>query len=93
MESPASHLQRVLKPNSLTELLSTQGYVVIDHAFGEEWCNVIREEMETLESSDLFLASKNKLAGTQKGHVLEKPGIVELDMIFEGKVVCKPEGK
>uniref|UniRef100_A0A6B2LA22 Prolyl 4-hydroxylase alpha subunit domain-containing protein n=1 Tax=Arcella intermedia TaxID=1963864 RepID=A0A6B2LA22_9EUKA len=89
---PSEHLSKVLTPGSLTTQLSTEGYAVIDNAFGSDWCEIIREEMDTLAQSDLFSPSKNKLSSTTgDGHILTKHGIYELDMIFEGKEVCKPE--
>eukprot|EP01125_Pyxidicula_operculata_P012522 TRINITY_DN4114_c0_g1_i1.p1 TRINITY_DN4114_c0_g1~~TRINITY_DN4114_c0_g1_i1.p1 ORF type:complete len:259 (-),score=35.01 TRINITY_DN4114_c0_g1_i1:24-800(-) len=95
MELPSTRLRQALPQDSLSETLETRGFSVIDNAFGEEWCKTIREEMDILFDSDLFVASKNKLSaeGENKiiGHVLDKPGIYELDMVVDGKVICKPE--
>lgn len=108
IESPASRLGSVLPADSLTKTLNEVGFVAIDKAFGPAWCQLIRDEMDTLASSMLFTQSGNflsKLVPESTGEqgslsgvpsnvekvAVIKPGVLELDVVVGGKVVCKPE--
>jgi Rps23 Pro-64 3,4-dihydroxylase Tpa1-like proline 4-hydroxylase len=73
-EQVAAHLQEV-------------GFVIIDNAFGEEWCQALRREIKLLYDDNLLYLNKTYYEGRREegkfkfSYAISKPNIYELDLI------------
>eukprot|EP01129_Flabellula_baltica_P002642 TRINITY_DN1245_c0_g1_i1.p1 TRINITY_DN1245_c0_g1~~TRINITY_DN1245_c0_g1_i1.p1 ORF type:complete len:317 (-),score=70.70 TRINITY_DN1245_c0_g1_i1:32-982(-) len=80
----------------IQDLTIHKGYAFIDDAFGEEFCTFLKEEILSLADQDFFSDSVNILTALSEEGEIErletvKPNILELDVIVDEEVFCKPQ--
>jgi hypothetical protein len=79
----------------LSDALSEEGYAVADGAASEDWCAAVRRDIGALHRGGALQKSLNRVAtarahaaGGAEGHLCEKKGIHELDVVLNGKLVA-----
>ena len=80
----------------LSDALGEAGYAVADGAASEEWCATVRRDITSLHSGGALQKSLNRVAtarvdgagGGAEGHLCEKKGIHELDIVLNGELVA-----
>ena len=80
----------------LSAALGEEGYAVADGAASEEWCAAVRRDIGALHSGGALQKSLNRVAtaragaagGGAEGHLCEKKGIHELDIVLNGELVA-----
>jgi hypothetical protein len=97
--TPLGHAPLRCAPR-LSRQLSEDGHAVADGAAGRAWCASVREDIVSLHAAGLLQRSLNRVvtsrgggddeAGQQAGHLCEKAGINELDIVLNG-ALARPD--
>jgi hypothetical protein len=79
----------------LSARLQEEGHAVCDGAAGKAWCAAVRDDINALHAAGLLQRSLNRVttarAGEdgagQEGHLCDKVGIHELDIVLKGELL------
>lgn len=82
--------------DALSDALSEAGFAVADNAASGAWCADVRRDIRGLHALNLLQRSLNRVAtaradgagGAAEGHLCEKKGIHELDILLNGALAA-----